>query len=105
MEVKLGGSGDGGCDTNVLASLKAKYGEPRTEDVDVVEPEKYLRTRRYIRLRQLGMKGDEPFDTIRKRTWFTGDTLITLELNETQRDWNVLYQPAEARKPVLTDKL
>ena len=105
IEVKLGGSGDANCDFNVLASLRAKYGEPRTDDVDVVEPSQTLRLSRYVRLRQLGLKGDEPFDTVRKRTWFTGDTLITLEMNETLRSWSVLYQPAEIQKPALTDKL
>ena len=104
VEVKLGGTaGTNFCDENVLASLTSKYGKPRTVDVKVVEPEgANLVGGRLGRIRA-GVT--EEYDTIRTRTWFTGDTLITLELNETMHNWHALYQPAEIRKPALTDKL
>ena len=99
-----------GCELSVRASLIAKYGEARTDEVneeDSSEGRTWVgaNKHRYIRLRQLGLDGNDPLDTVRVMTWFTGDTLITLRLNETLKEWSVRYQPARITKPVLTDKL
>jgi hypothetical protein len=103
VEVQLSGSGDSNCDSSVFASLKSKYGQPKAEDVKVSKA--FQSIARARKLRQFGEDPKDPFDTVRLISWFTGDTLITLQLNETMHDWSVFYQPAEIKKPISPDKL
>jgi hypothetical protein len=81
----------------------------RSVDVSIEDVSTNLvggRVKRYIRLRQLGVADPKyPLDNIRTIAWFTGDTLVTLRLNETLKTWSVRYQQATIREPVITDKL
>jgi hypothetical protein len=94
------------CGQTMLASLREKYGTPRSERQYMVPFDYSCRGKLMCAARDAILAIDkDPNSYFHEASWFTGDTLVTITRDRETDEWSITYEQARLAQPDAASKL